>query len=403
MMKTNSKKANTMTKNSIAKGMEKSIQKKSIKESTQTPKEWKKTQQTHKRDAKSTNKDSTQINLGFKTADSKPQKAKMTHPKANSKTNPKETNKINTSKKMDKKISPKSEILQKSENDKKSKNYQPSKPKAESKNAISKQDSSQDSKQRISQISKENIANKQPRIPHQSLLESNISDDKKQDEKLGKLQAIIKYRFRNLALLKEALTHKSYDRTQNNERLEFLGDAVLDLIVGEYVFKKLQSSNEGELTKLRASMVNEQSFANLANAINLGDYLFLSKSEGNNNGRKKPSILSNAFEALIGAIYLDSGLENAKKLSLFLLESVYKEIDLDTLFKDYKTILQELTQSIFALTPDYQLLRAIGPDHNKEFTMAISINGEQYATAVGKSKKEAEQNCAKIAIERLKR
>ena len=121
-------------------------------------------------------------------------------------------------------------------------------------------------------------------------------------ESLEKLQNSIEYNFKNKNLLLESLTHKSYDKNKNNERLEFLGDAVLDLLIGEYVFKKLPKSCEGDLTKLRASMVNEASFAKLARAINLGDYLFISNAEEKNNGRDKSSILSNALEALIGAI-----------------------------------------------------------------------------------------------------
>nr|WP_258442924.1 ribonuclease III [Helicobacter sp. 16-1353] len=220
---------------------------------------------------------------------------------------------------------------------------------------------------------------------------------------LESFQKNIKYFFKDKNLLTLALTHKSYDKKNNNERLEFLGDAVLDLLVGEYVFKKLPKSDEGDLTKLRASMVNESSFTKLALAINLGDYLFISNAEIRNNGRNKPSILSNAFEALIGSIYLDGGLEKARILSYNLLEYVYTTIDLDSLFKDYKTLLQELTQSICGVIPEYILVDSSGPDHNKSFIMKIIINGIEYAKESGKSKKEAEQNCAKRAYESFKR
>lgn len=234
-------------------------------------------------------------------------------------------------------------------------------------------------------------------------IDSNIKKYNANDDILEEFQKKIKYFFKDKNLLILALTHKSYDKFHNNERLEFLGDAVLDLLIGEYVFKKLPKSDEGDLTKLRASMVNESSFTKLALAINLGDYLFISNAEIRNKGRDKPSILSNAFEALIGSIYLDSGLEEARILSYHLLEFVYKSIDLENLFKDYKTLLQELTQSIYGVIPEYILVDSSGPDHNKSFIMKILIDGVEHAKESGKSKKEAEQNCAKIAYESLKR
>lgn len=217
------------------------------------------------------------------------------------------------------------------------------------------------------------------------------------------LQARIDYRFNDENLLILALTHKSFDKSKNNERLEFLGDAVLDLIIGDYLFHQLYRRNEGVLTKIRAAMVNENSLANLANALDLGKYLLISKSESRNAGHKKPSILSDAFEALIGAIYLDGGLESARKLIISLLEYEYKGVELENLFVDYKTALQEITQAICGDLPEYVLVDSSGPDHNKSFTMEVLINGQKFATAKGKSKKDAEQTCAKIAYNRLKR
>ncbi|MGX3011038.1 ribonuclease III [Helicobacter sp. 23-1044] len=216
------------------------------------------------------------------------------------------------------------------------------------------------------------------------------------------LQKAIKYHFKDENLLRLALTHKSFDKRTNNERLEFLGDAVMDLIIGEYAFKSLVRCNEGDLTRIRAAIVNENSFANLANRINLGTYLFISHSESRNKGRKKPSILSDAFEALIGAIYLDGGLESARGVALALLEGEYKGVELENLFVDYKTALQELTQAICGDLPEYDLIASKGPDHNKKFTMRVLINAQEFAKATGKSKKEAEQECAKIAYNRIK-
>ncbi len=219
----------------------------------------------------------------------------------------------------------------------------------------------------------------------------------------SQLEKRLNYTFKDKQLIIEALTHKSYKKPYNNERLEFLGDAVLDLIVGEYLFSKFPNSNEGILSKIRASLVNESGFTLLARAINLGEYIYLSAAEENNNGRNKPSLLSNAFEAVIGAIYLEAGLEKAKDISIALLEEAHPKIDLDSLSKDYKTALQELTQATHGVTPNYELLGASGPDHKKEFEIAVTLNDETIATAKGKSKKEAQQKAAQIALEALKK
>jgi ribonuclease-3 len=218
----------------------------------------------------------------------------------------------------------------------------------------------------------------------------------------SQLEKRLNYTFKNKQLIIEALTHKSYKKPYNNERLEFLGDAVLDLIVGEYLFSKFPNSNEGVLSKIRASLVNESGFTLLARAIDLGEYIYLSAAEENNNGRNKPSLLSNAFEAIIGAIYLEAGLEKAKEISIALLEASHPKIDLDSLSKDYKTALQELTQATHGVTPQYELLGSSGPDHKKEFEIAVTLNDQTIATAKGKSKKEAQQKAAQIALEALK-
>ncbi len=216
------------------------------------------------------------------------------------------------------------------------------------------------------------------------------------------LEKCLGYQFVNKDLIIEALTHKSYKKVYNNERLEFLGDAVLNLIVGEFLFNKFPSSNEGELSKIRASLVNEKGFTKLARAINLGDYIYLSEAEERNLGRKKASILSDAFEAIMGAIYIESGLEVLKPMILKLLDENYDEINLDELFSDYKTALQEVTQANFGAIPVYKLESAIGPDHEKEFELSLWINDKHYATAKGKSKKLAQQAAAKIVLKQLK-
>jgi ribonuclease-3 len=219
---------------------------------------------------------------------------------------------------------------------------------------------------------------------------------------LDVLQKVIGYKFKDEKLLIEALTHKSFKQPYDNERLEFLGDAVLDLIVGEYLYTKFSNSNEGKLSKIRASLVNETGFQKLAIYLNLGDYIYLSNAEENNGGREKASLLSNAFEALIGAIYLESGLSTVQKIAIDLIESNHDEISLDYLFKDYKTTLQELTQARFGTIPEYKLVASRGPDHKKEFEVAVFIEDKEYARALGKSKKIAQQEAAFIAVEILK-
>lgn len=215
------------------------------------------------------------------------------------------------------------------------------------------------------------------------------------------LQKKLHYDFKDEKLLIEALTHKSYKKGVNNERLEYLGDAVIDLVVGEFLYKKFPKSNEGELSKMRASLVNEKGLTKIADELHLGEFIFISTGEENNNGRNKPSLLSNAFEAIIGAIYLESGLDTVKNIVYTLLDKVYPKIDMGTLFKDYKTVLQELTQALFGSTPEYAVIDSFGPDHNKEFEIAVFIRGVEYAKSRAASKKQAQQSAAKEAIRKL--
>lgn len=220
---------------------------------------------------------------------------------------------------------------------------------------------------------------------------------------LDTLQKKLNYRFADEKLLIEALTHKSYKQPYNNERLEFLGDAVLDLVVGEYLYKNFPDYDEGHLSKMRASLVNEEGFTHLAKALDLGEHIYLSHAEENNDGRNKPSLLSNAFEALMGAIYLESGLEKVEIIVTKMLEANYTDISMDSLFKDYKTSLQELTQAHYGITPEYRLVGSSGPDHKKEFEVALYIDDKEYARASGKSKKVAQQEAAQLAIKTLKK
>ncbi len=219
----------------------------------------------------------------------------------------------------------------------------------------------------------------------------------------NELEKSLGYEFKDEKLLTEALTHRSYKKDVNNERLEFLGDAVMDLIVGEYLFHLFPKAEEGILSKLRAALVNEDSFTRLAKRLNLGKYLYLSPAEENNNGREKPSILSSAFEAIIGAIYLESGFEKAKEVALRLLKKEFPVITPEELLKDYKTTLQEITQAHFGVVPEYRLINASGPDHKKVFEIGVFIQDREYARAKGKSKKTAQQEGARLTIEMLKK
>jgi len=221
------------------------------------------------------------------------------------------------------------------------------------------------------------------------------------DERIKKIEQSLNYEFRETKLIIEALTHRSCKKPYNNERLEFLGDAVLDLIVGEFLYNKLPKSNEGELSKIRASLVNESAFASLALKLNIDKVIILSNAEEKNSGRTKPSILSDAFEAIIGAIYLDVGFITTQKIVDKILIKNYTKFDLETLFRDYKTILQEVTQASFGVIPVYKVIDTKGPDHAKIFTIALFIDNKEYAKADGKSKKEAQQNCAKLALDKL--
>ncbi|MEO1923119.1 MAG: ribonuclease III [Nautiliaceae bacterium] len=217
------------------------------------------------------------------------------------------------------------------------------------------------------------------------------------------LQKSLGYEFKNEKLLTEALTHRSYTKDFNNERLEYLGDAVLDLIVGEYLYHLFPNAEEGILSKLRAALVNEDAFTKLAKRLNLGKYIFLSPAEENNKGREKPSILSSAFEALIGAVYLEAGFDKAKEIALRLLKEEFPVITPEELLKDYKTTLQEITQAHFGVVPEYRLISATGPDHKKEFEIGVYINDKEYARAKGKSKKTAQQEGARLTIQKLKK
>lgn len=214
------------------------------------------------------------------------------------------------------------------------------------------------------------------------------------------LEERIKYEFKNPALLKEALTHSSFVNGKNhhsNERLEFLGDSVLSVVVSKYLFENLEMP-EGQLTKLRASIVCEHSLFPFAEKIKLGEEIFMGKGEENTGGRHRRSILADAFEALIAAIYLDGGLEAAREFILPFIPPLDVLKSGRLLIGDYKTILQEIIQQNPEEKVIYELADESGAAHNRVFTSNVLLNGQIIGSGVGGSKKEAEQNAAKEAI-----
>ncbi len=216
------------------------------------------------------------------------------------------------------------------------------------------------------------------------------------------LQKKIGYKFKNEHYLERAMTHTSYanecggDHNKSNERLEFLGDSVLGFITAEHFYKNYSSLPEGELTKLRAATVCEKSLNEYALDIDLGKYILLGKGELCTGGNERPSILADAFEALIAAIYLDGGIDAAKG---FVLKYIEDAINKHRGFKDYKTVLQEVIQRNPGETIEYVLVGESGPDHDKQFAVEVHLNSNVIGKGIGKSKKKAEQLAAKEALE----
>lgn len=224
-------------------------------------------------------------------------------------------------------------------------------------------------------------------------------------DNICKFEKIIDYKFKNKEYILEALTHSSYSNENKkynfNERLEFLGDSVLSIVVSDYLFNNEKELPEGELTKLRASIVCEESLSEVANKINLGEYMLLGKGEEATGGRERISILADAFEAVIAAIYQDGTIEDAKKFILNNMEYLISDARRGKIFRDYKTHLQEILQGKGENNIWYKLVDEKGPDHNKRFVMEVGINEQVLGLGEGKSKKEAEQSAAKFALDKI--
>jgi len=221
---------------------------------------------------------------------------------------------------------------------------------------------------------------------------------------LNEIEKNISYQFKNIMLLKTALTHTSYayeNNVESNEKLEFLGDAILEFVVSEYLYTNYKNLKEGEMTKVRASVVCEKSLYKVAMKHKFNEFLYLGKSEQKTGGNNKPAMLADSVEAVIAAIYSDSNIEEARK---FILNNLKEEIEIATKtvgMKDYKTVLQEKLQEHGSVKIEYNILEESGPDHNKRFTAEVRCEGKFLAKGIGTTKKNAEMEAAKIALENI--
>lgn len=225
------------------------------------------------------------------------------------------------------------------------------------------------------------------------------------EQSLKALETRIEYSFKNMEMLFRALTHKSYaneirKNIEHNEKLEFLGDAVLDLVIGQLLFEKFPNDNEGGLSKKRASIVNEEVLSEIATDLGLNQLMLLGKGEAQTGGSSKPRLVASVFEAILGAIYLDGGFEVAREFIVREFSDVADRVCQHEDFeRDYKTRLQELVQKSVKETPRYEVLAEEGPPHDREFLVCVKVKEELWAQGRGRSKKNAEQSAAKSALE----
>jgi len=245
-------------------------------------------------------------------------------------------------------------------------------------------------------------------VPGTKVFEGHISPSitSQRKKELVQFEKLIGIRFRRIELLNLAFCHRSYANEQtnsigNNEKLEFLGDSILGLIIAEHLYTALPEKNEGNLAKIKSFVVSEHSLSNVAKQLSIDAYLLLGKGEDSSGGRDKKTLLADAFEAVLGAIYLEAGIKGAKKFVMrFLLTEIEKVLK-DKHHKDYKTLLQEYVQKVYKSYPKYQLVKKTGPDHAKIFWIEVFVQGKSFGPAEGRNKKEAEQKVAKIAYESL--
>jgi ribonuclease-3 len=226
---------------------------------------------------------------------------------------------------------------------------------------------------------------------------------------LSELEDLLGYTFKNQALLFQALTHRSFvneheeDKLSNNESLEFLGDAVLGFLISARIFQHYPELTEGELSKIKAYLVSAANLIRLAEAIHLGDFVQLSRGEEKTGGRTKRAIIVDAYEAIIGAIYVDGGVEAASAFVGRQIGEFLEQLDPKQLtYGDFKSALQELLHNLGRPEPEYRVVNEIGPDHRKTFVVQVVIRGEVVAESAGRTKKEAQQSAARLALESLK-
>lgn len=228
------------------------------------------------------------------------------------------------------------------------------------------------------------------------------------EKELHELEKKLAITFLNKILLNQALTHSSYAHQMrkkgvlDNERLEFLGDAILKLVISEYLYNKYPTKSEGDLTKIRSSVISDETLAGAGYKFKLGHYLLLSSNEKRTGGARRRSNIANAFEALIGAVYLDAGIGKVRDMILEMLRYDIEEISKAGYIRDYKSALQEFVQKKGWGLPHYHVIREIGPKHKRTFLMDVKIKGKSYGQGKGMSKKGAEQEAAKGALQRLK-
>ena len=228
-----------------------------------------------------------------------------------------------------------------------------------------------------------------------------MRDDKRKNF-LIQLQKETNYFFKSLPLLERALTHKSFVNEANgveNEKLEFLGDAVIGMVVAEYLYTHFPDYDEGKLSSIKSAVVSKPTLAEKAAKIQLGKYLMLGRGEEMSGGRKRPSILADAFEALVAAIYVDSNFKNCRAFVLEQLEGEIEKVISNSFGRDYKGMLQEYAQSEYGYIPDYRVISTVGPEHRKSFEVTVSLKGTVWGRGEGSSKKEAEKAAARNAWE----
>jgi len=224
------------------------------------------------------------------------------------------------------------------------------------------------------------------------------------EKELSEFEKSIDLNFKDKTLLKQAFTHRSFLnehknlKGRHNERLEFLGDAVLELVITDFLYNKYPDKNEGDLTSIRSALVNAQTCAKVANRLNVNDFLLLSKGEAKDTGRARQYILANALEAIIGSIYVDLGYEKAKDFIMQNIAPITEQIVNEELWIDSKSKFQERAQDVVGITPSYKTTKEIGPDHDKKFTVAVFLGGEMVSEGEGDSKQEAEQSAARKAL-----